>query len=408
MKLRIEKAVYGGAGLAHQTEGPAAGTAVFIPFTLPNELVEAELPAQQTGSDEASLLQVLEPSEHRVAPHCVHFGECGGCHYQHADYTSQVQIKTTILRDTLERAGLSSIPEIQPHTAHPWGYRNRTRLRIAEVDGVLRIGYNRRASNNFLPIRECPIAAPLLWRAAEATQLVATENSAASRWLRTAVEVEFFTNADETKLQMTIFLRKDQPGLTPFCERMKELIPELTGAGTLLLSQSAAPRRIQRGRPLSSWGTDGLLGQPRRLLSGQSFSHRRTSWHRNRKTPRLTSVGSVRRCRPLLSCTGKKFSAVCRRRSSRRRSHKVIQRPRQASRTSHNRRVFAPRSHTTRATRTHPHGPSPRRRWRRSLYPAQQNCSTQARIRLLRSRDARARPTITRRCWLSPNRIAYD
>ena len=43
MKLQIEKAVYGGAGLAHQTEGEDAGKAVFVPFTLPGELVEARL-----------------------------------------------------------------------------------------------------------------------------------------------------------------------------------------------------------------------------------------------------------------------------------------------------------------------------------------------------------------------------
>jgi 23S rRNA (uracil1939-C5)-methyltransferase len=258
MILRIEKAVYGGAGLAHQTKGPGAGSAVFVPFTLPDELVDARFSEHQAGSHEAALLQVLEPSKHRVAPGCIHFGECGGCHYQHAEYTSQVQIKTSILQETLERAGLSDLPEIQPHTAHLWGYRNRTRLRIAEIDGVLHVGYNRRASNNFLPIRECPITAPLLWRAAEATQLIATEKSPAARWIRGVVEVEFFTTVDETKLQMTIFLRKDQPGLTAFSERMKELIPELTGAGTLLLSHSAATRRSQKPRPLSSWGADGL------------------------------------------------------------------------------------------------------------------------------------------------------
>ena len=35
MRLHIEKAVYGGAGLAHQTEGEGAGTPWFQPVTLP-------------------------------------------------------------------------------------------------------------------------------------------------------------------------------------------------------------------------------------------------------------------------------------------------------------------------------------------------------------------------------------
>src|SRR5580704_9792939 len=187
MRLQIEKAVYGGAGLAHQTEGEGAGRAVFVPFTLPGELVEARLLEQKDAFGEASLLHVLTPSEDRVQPACMHFGQCGGCQYQHANYSTQVQVKRAILQETLERAGLTALPAIQTHIGEPWAYRNRTRLRIAELDGALRVGYNRRGSNEFLAIRECPISAPLLWRAAEALLQVAAENSTAARWLRDAV-----------------------------------------------------------------------------------------------------------------------------------------------------------------------------------------------------------------------------
>ena len=84
MKLHIEKAVYGGAGLAHQTEGEHAGQAVFVPFTLPGELVEANLLEQGNTFGEASLVKVLIASKDRIQPRCAHFGQCGGCHYQHA------------------------------------------------------------------------------------------------------------------------------------------------------------------------------------------------------------------------------------------------------------------------------------------------------------------------------------
>src|SRR5258708_11265094 len=131
MKLQIEKAVYGGAGLAHQTEGEGAGKAVFVPFTLPGELVEARLLKQEDAFGEASLLQVLTASKDRVPPRCAHFGQCGGCQYQHAAYSTQVQMKVAILQETLERAGLTALPAIQVHTGEPSAYRNRTRLRSA-------------------------------------------------------------------------------------------------------------------------------------------------------------------------------------------------------------------------------------------------------------------------------------
>jgi 23S rRNA (uracil1939-C5)-methyltransferase len=251
MKLQIEKAVYGGSGLAHQTEGEGTGRAMFVPFTLPGEVVKANL----TEKSDAVLVQVLEPSVDRVAPACAHFGECGGCHYQHAEYAAQVAIKAGILRETLERAGLNTLPEIELHFAEPWGYRNRTQLRIATTHNAISVGYNRRGTNEFLAIRECPILAPQLWRAANALVQLGAENSAAGRWVQGAVDVELFTDSDEKKLQMTIFVKNNQSGFDKFCDRVKELVPELAGAGASL---APTHRRSQRARPVGSWGAEGL------------------------------------------------------------------------------------------------------------------------------------------------------
>jgi 23S rRNA (uracil1939-C5)-methyltransferase len=259
MKLQIEKPVYGGAGLAHQTEGNDAGKAVFVPFTLPGEIVEAHLLEQKNGFGEASLIQVLTASKDRVQPPCAHFGQCGGCQYQHATYSAQLQMKSAILLETLERAGITALPAIQTHAGEPWAYRNRTRLRIAELETTVRAGYNRRGSNDFLPIRECPILSPLLWRTAEALLQLAAKDSVASRWLRATAEVELFTNDDETKLQITFFTRKKQAGFDLLCERIRELIPELTGAGVFLLTTAGTQRRARSPHPLESWGVDGLV-----------------------------------------------------------------------------------------------------------------------------------------------------
>jgi 23S rRNA (uracil1939-C5)-methyltransferase len=257
MKLQIEKAIYGGAGLAHQTEGEGAGRAVFVPFTLPGELVDAQLLEQKATFGEASLVQVISASEDRIQPACAHFGQCGGCQYQHANYSAQPQMKSAILQETLERAGLTALPAIQPHIGEPWAYRNRTRLRVAESNATPSVGYSRRGSKEFLAIHECPILAPLLWRAAEVLLHVAAEDSTAARMVRTAIEVELFTTADEKKLQMTVFTGKHQTGLKALCEQMRKLVPELVGATSSLLSVGLQ-RRTQKPRQLESWGTEGL------------------------------------------------------------------------------------------------------------------------------------------------------
>ncbi|MCL2660289.1 MAG: 23S rRNA (uracil(1939)-C(5))-methyltransferase RlmD, partial [Acidobacteriaceae bacterium] len=225
MKFLIEKIVYGGSGLARSS----GGTAVFVPLTLPGEMVEAGEITANSAHHEAELVHVIDPSPARVTPRCAHFGTCGGCSYQHARYEEQLALKQRILRESLERAGLTALPDIVAHAAEPWGYRNRIRLRIAEADGSLRVGYLARGSNAFLPVKECPIAAPLAWRAAEALLTLGGESA---RWLRAATEVEFFTNAEETALQMTVFVsREPAKGFVNLCEELRSIIPELAGAG---------------------------------------------------------------------------------------------------------------------------------------------------------------------------------
>ncbi|MDQ2834764.1 MAG: 23S rRNA (uracil(1939)-C(5))-methyltransferase RlmD [Acidobacteriota bacterium] len=256
MRLEIDRMVYGGAGLARNHE--ASGQTVQVPFTLPGEQIEACL----TGPTEASLLQVLTPSESRVAPNCAHFGQCGGCHYQHASYPAQIETKSAILRDSLHQAGLQSLPSLQLHTANPWHYRNRTRMRVESLHGKLHVGYNRRATNAFLPIHKCPISAPLILQAAEALLQISHEPTPSGRWTHGMAEVEFFTTPGEEKLQMLTFLRKREKtatGFTAFCEQMSLLIPQLTGAGSFLLTGAAGQRRQQKARPLSHWRAGGLV-----------------------------------------------------------------------------------------------------------------------------------------------------
>ncbi|HZY63967.1 MAG TPA: 23S rRNA (uracil(1939)-C(5))-methyltransferase RlmD [Edaphobacter sp.] len=255
MKLRIEKIVYGGAGLAHSTE--ESEKTFFVPFSLPGELVEAAPVLDKGSFVDAEPLQILEPSQDRVVPQCVHFGECGGCHLQHAEYKAQLALKVSVLEETLQRSGIDQLPTVQVLAAQPWQYRNRIRLRIAEEGELLRVGYLRRGTNDFLPIRECLIAAPLLWHAATAL-LSLSEAEDAARWLRAIDEVEFFASKDESMLQMTLYTRQRHfAGLRPLCQRLSEVVPELTGAGVLLL-RSRPSRRAERPQVIAGWGADGF------------------------------------------------------------------------------------------------------------------------------------------------------
>ncbi len=252
MRVRIDKAVYRGDGLGRAEDGRA----VFVPFCLPGELVEVSPVA---GGDEAGLVSVVQASAERVEPRCAHFGACGGCQYQHATYGEQLRLKRAILEETMARAGVSRLPEVQVHAGEPWGYRNRIRLRLEEVGGDLRVGYNRRGSNDFLPVVECPISAPLPLRAAMMLLRLAAMDEAVGRVLRQAKEVEFFCDADEMRLGMTltaarggVTLPVSEAGFERMGVGLRMLVPQLTGAGWV----EAAPGG--KDRVLARWGADGL------------------------------------------------------------------------------------------------------------------------------------------------------
>jgi 23S rRNA (uracil1939-C5)-methyltransferase len=194
---------------------------------------------------------------------CIHFGKCGGCQYQHGSYGAQVRLKTSILRKLFCDAGLLDLPAIEVHTSEPWGYRNRIRLRVAVINGIVRVGYSRAGTNDFLPITMCPIAAPLLWRAAESLVRLAAEDALCRRWLAAATEVELFCTGDQNRLQMTLFLqdaeiaRQETEHFAGFCQRMQGAVPELVGAGVSLDPElSRRRRRLWDGE---TWGTAGLM-----------------------------------------------------------------------------------------------------------------------------------------------------
>ena len=101
------------------------GRAVFVPFGLPGERVRVRLTEEKRGFARAELVEVLEASAQRIEPRCIHFGLCGGCHYQHMPYEMQLEAKAEILRDQLERIGGLEDPPVQPCVPSPQPCRSR-------------------------------------------------------------------------------------------------------------------------------------------------------------------------------------------------------------------------------------------------------------------------------------------
>ncbi len=214
------------------------------------------------NTSENLLVNIAGRAEERVAPRCRHFGQCGGCQLQHLPYDRQVKAKAAMLEQTLAAVGVRS-ETFSTHAADPWAYRNRVRLRVEH--GAM--GYNRRASNEFLKISECHIVSPLIWRVINALR----DSLPAERdWPPGTDGIEITANGDDSAVQLSFHLRttvthvdRDAPHVFRVCcEGLRVLVPELAGAG---LSVAAAPdaalrRRLQESQhvEIARWEDAGL------------------------------------------------------------------------------------------------------------------------------------------------------
>jgi 23S rRNA (uracil1939-C5)-methyltransferase len=200
--------------------------AVFVPFVLPGEKVEAEIRQEKSGFARASVTQLVEASPDRIEASCPYFQQCGGCHYQHIPYERQLEFKAEILRETLRRiAKIELKSEIRLHASPPWNYRNRTRLQVRTAPEFA-LGYFRFGSHEFLPVRECPISSPLINRIMARLLDLSGLNCPA-----TVEEMELFADAADERLLAWAFCGReaDPRDLLRWAEALERELPEIVG-----------------------------------------------------------------------------------------------------------------------------------------------------------------------------------
>jgi 23S rRNA (uracil1939-C5)-methyltransferase len=228
LELTVERLIYGGDGLARlPADDRGRGKAVFLPFVLENERADAVLTEEKPGFARGRATQIVGPSPHRIQPGCPYFMACGGCHYQHSSYEHQLEIKASILRETLRRiAKVELRPELKVHPSPPWNYRNRSRLRVCIVPEFT-LGYFEFGSHQLLAVRECPISSPrinqaigLMWDAAA--------DAAFEAGLR---EIEFFADARDEHLLVEAFCSGEtkRDSAKQLAQTLQRVLPEAIG-----------------------------------------------------------------------------------------------------------------------------------------------------------------------------------
>jgi 23S rRNA (uracil1939-C5)-methyltransferase len=157
VRVSVEAVAFKGYGVTR-----VDGKVVFVPYTMAGDEAWIEITEEKKRYSTARLIQILKPSAERATPPCPYFGTCGGCQWQHIEYSIQVEQKKGILGETLKRlGGMKEIPSISiVPSPKPYEYRIRVQLKVKGKA----MGYYQERSHRVVDVERCPISHPLVNR----------------------------------------------------------------------------------------------------------------------------------------------------------------------------------------------------------------------------------------------------
>jgi 23S rRNA (uracil1939-C5)-methyltransferase len=149
-----------------QGVGRAAGLVVFCFGPLPGESARVRVTEVKQRYAVAEAIGILRESPNRTSPFCPVFGVCGGCQVQHLSYSTQLDWKRNVVRETMQRVGGIEGADVRETIGmrDPRAYRNKMSLVVERSEEPPSLGFYQQRSHDVVSIHGCPIVAPALDR----------------------------------------------------------------------------------------------------------------------------------------------------------------------------------------------------------------------------------------------------
>lgn len=133
---------------------------IFVENSCPQDKVKIKITKVNKSYANASVIEIIEPSPHRIKPFCPLQKVCGACQIQFIDYDYQLEIKRQIVQDTMHSIARIDI-EIPKPIASPQikNYRHKIQYPISQTKNSKRIlaGYYKPQTHEIVNIKYCPI-----------------------------------------------------------------------------------------------------------------------------------------------------------------------------------------------------------------------------------------------------------
>ena len=168
-----EKLVYEGAALAK-----VDGFPIFIDGGCPGDKLKIRIKKANKSFANAEILEILEPSAHRVKPFCPIHNVCGGCGWQYVDYNFQLEQKRNIVFETIKKITGREI-EVKPVIPSPKTKEFRSKVQYpvsqTKVSKRLLAGYYKKGSHELVNVKFCPIQPKIIDKITEFIRKTAKE-----------------------------------------------------------------------------------------------------------------------------------------------------------------------------------------------------------------------------------------
>lgn len=145
MKVEIIDTAYGGYGVAKE------GKIIFVAHSVEGDVVDISINKENKNFCYANINSIIQPSKHRIKAKCKYAGICGGCVFNHIEYNKQLEIKKSIVLNSIRNIEYKNkINIIKSPNEH-------YRLRVNMIAQNGNIGFYKFNTNEFVNIDECII-----------------------------------------------------------------------------------------------------------------------------------------------------------------------------------------------------------------------------------------------------------